>query len=237
MELILAFAAGLLTLLNPCVLPVLPLAVASGLETGRTGPFALAAGMGLSFTLVGVVVSLLGPGIGLAPEAVTRAFSVLMVLFGLALLVPALNARFAFATAGIANAASQRLARQEGRTTVAQFLGGILLGAVWSPCIGPTLGGAIALASQGAELGRATAIMLAFSAGVSVVVVGLAFGARRLTAGGRQAMEVAARWSKPLTGAAFVLVGLATFFGVADVAIGGLLLLMPDWLQDFTVSI
>ena len=51
------------------------------------------------------------------------------------------------------------------RVYVGMFLGGALLGAVWSPCVGPTLGGAIALAYQGENLLRATGIMIAFALG------------------------------------------------------------------------
>jgi len=237
MELIFAFAAGVLTLLNPCVLPVLPLAVAAGFDAGRLGPFALAAGMSLAFTSVGLAVSLFGPAVGLAPEDVARTFSLLMVAFGVVLLIPSINAQFALATAGLANTATRGLMQHNGKSITAKFIGGALLGAVWSPCIGPTLGGAIALASQGAELGRATAIMLAFSSGVSVIVIGLAFGVRGMMLRDNVFVAVASRWSKQLAGLAFVLVGLATFLGVTDLAAGALLSVMPAWLQDFTVSL
>jgi len=233
MELVFAFAAGMLTLLNPCVLPVLPIAAASALETGRAGPIALAAGMSLSFTVLGVIVSAFGPAIGISPDLVARAFAVLMIVFGLVLLSPVLSSRFAMATAGASNIATHHLVRQNGDSLGAQFLGGMLLGAVWVPCIGPTLGGAIALAAQGAELGRAAAIMLAFSAGVGVLIVAIAFAAKSITSW----TSGLARFVKPITGGIFVLIGVATFFGAVDIAAGHLLDLMPPWLQDLSVAI
>lgn len=233
MELVFAFAAGLLTLLNPCVLPVLPIAATSALDTGRAGPVALAAGMSLSFTVLGVLISAFGPAIGISPELIARAFAVLMVVFGLMLLSPILNTRFAMATAGVSNIATRQLGQHNGGSLGAQFFGGMLLGAVWVPCIGPTLGGAIALASQGAELGRAAAIMLAYSVGVGVLIVAIACAAKSV---GSWAFGFS-RFVKPITGSIFILIGLGTLLGAVDIAAGHLLDLMPIWLQDLSVAI
>ena len=60
MEFIFAYAAGLLTLINPCVLPVLPIVLASALNSNRFGPVALAAGMGVSFVVLGVALASVG---------------------------------------------------------------------------------------------------------------------------------------------------------------------------------
>lgn len=237
MELVFAYLAGLLTLINPCVLPVLPLAVSSGLEKNRAAPFAMAAGMSLSFTVLGVGIAALGPALGVSPEQVARFFAVLMILFGVVLLTPAFSAQFALATGGVADAAAKRLMGDGEQSMTGHLLGGVLLGAVWTPCIGPTLGGAIALASQGNELGRAVLIMLAFSAGVSTIIIGIAYGAKRLSPGGRQALYAASRWAKPLAGIAFVVIGLATLFGLTEAAFGAVLDVMPVWLQDLSVSL
>jgi cytochrome c-type biogenesis protein len=237
MYLIFAYLAGLLTLINPCVLPVLPLAVSSGLEKNRAAPFALATGMSLSFTLLGVGIASLGPALGISPESVARFFAVLMVLFGIVLLTPAFGAQFALATGGVADVAAKRLIGNDERSLTGHLLGGALLGAVWTPCIGPTLGGAIALASQGTEIWRAVLIMLGFSAGVSTIIIAIAYGAKRISPDGRAALFAASRWAKPLAGAAFVIIGLATLFGLTEAAFGAVLDIMPAWLQDLSVSL
>ena len=102
MELILAYGAGLLTLINPCVLPVLPIVLATALQASRLGPVALAAGMSLSFVVLGMLVTVFGHAIGLTEDVVSRAGAVLMLGFGVVLLVPRFNAVFAAATAGFA---------------------------------------------------------------------------------------------------------------------------------------
>jgi len=60
MELVFGYIAGLLTLINPCVLPVLPIVLASALQAGRHGPLAIALGMGVSFVTLGMLVATVG---------------------------------------------------------------------------------------------------------------------------------------------------------------------------------
>ena len=178
MELLFGYAAGLLTLINPCVLPVLPIVLASALQVSRWGPVALAAGMSLSFVTLGLGVTAFGRALGLDEQMVAQAGAVLMVGFGLMLLVPRFGTVFASATAGVSAGADARIDGLDRQNLGGQFLGGALLGAVWSPCIGPTLGGAISLASQGESLAWAGAIMVAFALGVSSII----WRARRLAA-------------------------------------------------------
>ena len=75
MELILGYVAGLLTLINPCVLPILPVVLASSLQAGRAGPLALAAGMSLSFVALGLGISIAGRSLGLTEESVSNAYT------------------------------------------------------------------------------------------------------------------------------------------------------------------
>ena len=178
MEFVLAYAAGLLTLINPCVLPVLPVVLAGALGANPKGPLALAAGMSVSFVLLGVVVTAFGRALGLDEQSVAQAGAVLMVAFGLMLLVPRFGMVLSGATAGMSARADAQMNTLDQGSLRGQFAGGLLLGAVWSPCIGPTLGGAIALASQGESLGLATLIMIAFALGVSTLIIGLGYGTR-----------------------------------------------------------
>jgi cytochrome c-type biogenesis protein len=231
----LAFVAGLLTLINPCVLPVIPVALASAASSNRLGPVALAAGMSTTFTVLGVAMASLGPVLGLTPDMVARVGALTMVLFGLVLVVPIFGEMFATATAGVAGSANMSLTRLERDGLGTQLLGGALLGAVWSPCVGPTLGGAIALASQGSSLVYAGTIMLAFSLGISAVVLALAYGTREAVRTRRDSLRALAARSKPLIGSVFILVGLFVFFGLHHRAEAALLEALPIWLQDLSV--
>ena len=234
MDLIFAYGAGLLTLINPCVLPVLPIVLASALQASPRGPALLAAGMSLSFVVLGLLVTAGGRALGLTAETVADAGAVAMVLFGLVLLLPVANRSFALATAGLAARADARMGAPGER---GQFAGGMLLGAVWSPCIGPTLGGAIALASQGEGLVQAGAVMVAFAAGVSTLILGIGHGLRAALVRNRAAMQRIATAAKPLLGAVFVAVGLALLFRLHHMAEAWAIETLPAWLIDLSVSL
>jgi cytochrome c-type biogenesis protein len=236
MDLIFGYIAGLLTLINPCVLPVLPIVLATALQAHKLGPVALAAGMSVAFVTLGLGIATLGQSIGLSADTLSDAAAVLMLIFGLILLVPRLNAGFAFATAGMAAKADAGIDRVDRSGLGGQFLGGALLGAVWSPCVGPTLGGAISLASQGQNIAWAGAVMTAFAAGVSTVILALGYGARAALQRRRALMQRIAAKAKPIMGVVFVAVGLMLLFRVHHMIQTWLINVLPYWLQDFSVS-
>ncbi|MEM6712315.1 MAG: cytochrome c biogenesis CcdA family protein [Pseudomonadota bacterium] len=235
MELIFAYIAGVLTLINPCVLPVLPIVLMSALNANRFGPVVLAAGMSASFVTFGVLVTAFGSSVGLTQETLGQIGAVLMVVFGAILIVPAFAHRFELATAGVASGAGQRMSTVDTGSLRGQFIGGLLLGAVWSPCIGPTLGGAIALASQGQNLGWVTLIMMFFAAGVSTFIIGLGLGAQETLRKRAEMFAGIAERSKPIIGFTFIAVGLMLLFQVHYLLEGALISVMPIWLQDLSV--
>jgi len=235
MEIVFAYLAGLLTLINPCVLPVLPIVLASSLHRDRRAPLALAGGMSLSFVALGLGITALGPALGVDTDTVTRTAALLMIAFGAVMLIPSLSARFSTATAGFAARADVQIDRTADAGLGGQFASGALLGAVWSPCIGPTLGAAIALASTGESLGRAGAIMVAFAFGVSTLILGLAYGAQSALRRRQARLRILAERAKPAMGLAFVLVGSMLWFGGNHVIERWLLENLPAWLIDFSV--
>ena len=237
MELILGYTAGLLTLINPCVLPILPIVLATALQAGRAGPLALAAGMSLSFVVLGLLVASAGRALGITEETVSNAAAVLMIAFGAVLLVPRFSAVFASATGGVASRADTSIDDLSRDSLNGQFVGGMLLGAVWSPCIGPTLGGAIGLASQGGSLLTAGAIMVAFALGVSTIILALAYGAQSVIRRRQLLLRRIAEVSRPVMGVVFVAVGLAILFKLHHAAEIWALDNLPDWFTALSVSI
>ena len=237
MELVFAYGAGLLTLINPCVLPVLPIVLAAALNADRYGPLALAAGMSLSFVVVGVLITAFGASVGLTQDRIAAAGALIMVAFGVVLLVPAFARRFERATSGMASGADSMMTNVAHTTLSGQFIGGMLLGAVWSPCIGPTLGGAIALAAQGSDLLYAASIMVFFALGVSTLILSLGFGAREALRNRAQSLRGLAMRAKPILGVAFVTVGMALYFQINHVIEAWALDVMPIWLQDLSVTL
>jgi len=237
MEFIFAYAAGLLTLINPCVVPVLPIVIATALQADRIGPLVLAAGLSLSFVTLGVGVTAFGHLIGLDTYLIAKAAALLMMLFGAALLLPQAGAYLETATAGLSAQADSKMDTLDRTALRGQFLGGLLLGAVWSPCIGPTLGGAISLASQGQNLAQATGIMVFFALGVSTLILGLAYGTRGAVGRYNAQLRALAVRARPILGGVFILVGLVLFFDLHHPIEGWLLSVLPAWLVDLSVSI
>lgn len=236
-DLLLAYAAGLLTLINPCVLPVLPIVLASATQASRYGPAALAAGMGVTFVVLGIAINALGRSVGLTEEAVADVGAVVMIAFGAVLVVPRFSERFATATAGLSANADAQLDGIDRSGFGGQFAAGALLGAVWSPCIGPTLGGAIALASQGGNLLWAGAIMAGFALGVATIILALGYGARSLLSRNRGTMMAVAEKSRPIMGWVLIAVGAALLLNVHHIVEFWAIENLPPWLVDLSVSI
>ena len=237
MEYILGYAAGLLTLINPCVLPILPIVLATALQAGRAGPLAVAAGLSVSFVALGLLVSVAGRSLGITDATLANAGAVLMILFGLVLLVPRFSASFATATAGMSARADAQIDATDRSGLTGQFVGGLLLGIVWSPCIGPTLGGAISLASQGENLLHATGIMVTFALGVSTIILALGYGAQSVIRRRQTWMRSLAGSARPIMGAVFVAVGLAILFKFHHTLEFWALEYLPEWFTELSVSI
>ncbi len=237
MTLFWAWLAGVLTLINPCVLPLLPVIIAGSFQGSRHGPIYMAAGLTLSFTVVGVLVTAFGHLIGLDEELINRIAALMMIAFGIVLLVPKAQEMLATVAAPLASGANEKMSGAQNRGGVGQFYIGMLLGAVWSPCVGPTLGGAIGLAASGDGLLAATMTMLAFGLGVSTILLALSYGSRELLDRRKDRLMRAMPWAKPLMGAALLLVGVMILFHWNRALDSWLLDIMPVWLQDLSVSV
>ena len=162
-----AFLAGLLSVLSPCVLPLVPIVLGTAASEHRLGPVALALGLALSFTAIGLFVATIGFSIGLDGDVFRGVGAVLLVILGVVLTLPRLQARVATAAGPAGAWAEERFGGFGSGGLSGQFGVGLLLGAAWSPCVGPTLGAASLLAARGEHLGDVAATMLAFGIGAA----------------------------------------------------------------------
>lgn len=236
-EFVLAFVAGLVTILNPCVLPLVPVLVGSALGKHRAGPVALAAGLGVSFTLFGFTIIAFGFQLGVNEQGMRMFAGSLLLTAGLLLLVPKAQAALTALVAPVTSLASGGLGRISSEGLNGQFLVGLLLGVVWAPCIGLTLGAAIAAASQGDGLFQAFVTFLVFALGVGVSIVLFAFGSRKALGSGAQRLQSLARYAKPAFGIILILIGLMVVTGTDKVAETWVLQAMPQWLVVFTTQL
>lgn len=230
----LAFLAGILSTLSPCVLPLLPLLLGAAVSAHRFGPAALAAGLAASFVAIGLFVATIGFSIGLDGGAFRIAAATLLAAFGLVLIVPALQTRLAVATGPVGGWADRRFGGFAANGLQGQFAVGLLLGAVWSPCVGPTLGAASLLAAQGKDLWHVASVMVSFGAGAALPLLVLGVVSREAIIRWRDGLHRGGQSGKALLGAILLAIGLLILTGTDKRLETFLVDVSPAWLTELT---
>lgn len=230
----LGFFAGLLSTLSPCVLPLVPILAATAAAAHALGPYALALGLMLSFSLVGIFLATLGASLGLDQDSFRAAAAVILIAFGIVLLSPKLQERFATATSALSAAGNGLLATLNLDGLGGQFVVGLVLGVIWSPCVGPTLGAASTLASQGRNLSQISLLMMIFALGAGAPLVALGSISRAAAARLRGRMLQAGRMGKSILGGLILLVGIAIVTGLDKTFEAWVVRISPDWLNELT---
>jgi cytochrome c-type biogenesis protein len=232
----LAFAAGLLSILSPCVLPLVPIVLGAAVVAHPLGAFALAAGLAVSFTALGLLLALAGFGLGIDPGLFRVMAAAIMIMLGVVLVVPSWQARLAAAGGPISSWADRRFGGFASSGLAGQFAIGLLLGAVWSPCVGPTLGAASLLASQGQDLLRVTLTMVVFGVGAALPLILLGLLSRATLMRVRSSLMSAGKLGKVLLGATFIVTGVAIVSGADKRIEAALVDASPQWLTELTTS-
>jgi len=215
----------------------LPIILFGALEQHAWGPIALAAGLATSFAGVGIFLVSLGFSIGIDPNAFRLGVAALMLIIGIVLLIPPLQSRFALAAGPVAAGGQALIDRLRPSGIGGQFALGFLLGAIWSPCSGPTLGAAIGLAAQSETAGRAAMVMAMFSLGAVSPILALAYGSRQAIATRRNLLARTSRIAKPLMGAALISIGVFILTGFDKAVEASLTRAMLDWLVTVTTRL
>jgi cytochrome c-type biogenesis protein len=229
----LALVAGMLSVLSPCVLPILPILLGAAASEQKWGPAALAAGLSVSFVVIGMFVATIGYAIGLDADLFRYAAAVLIVAIGLVLIFPAFQAPLAVASGPIANWTDARFGTLRNGAA-GQFWVGVLLGAAWSPCVGPTLGAASLLAAQGRDLGQVSIIMFAFGLGAALPLLALGLLSREAMFRWRHRLASAGQTAKAGFGGLLVAIGALVLTGLDKSVETILVEASPQWLTDLT---
>src|ERR1700738_4106527 len=203
-----AFFAGVLSTLSPCVLPLLPLVLGGSVSEHRRGPVALAAGVALSFVAIGLFVATIGFSIGLDAGIFRGVAALLLLAVGIVLMIPRLQAQLAVAGGPVSGWTDRRFSSFAATGLKGQFAVGLLLGAVWSPCVGPTLGAASVLAAHGKDLGQVALVMLVFGLGAALPLLLIGTLSRAAMLRWRNRLMEAGKGGKMLLGGLLVAVGL-----------------------------
>ena len=202
----------------------------------RRGPLALAAGLIVSSSVLGMFFAALGFSTAVDRDVARAIAAVLMAAAGIVLLVVPLQDAVARLAAPLATAAGALAARLPA-SLGSQVLLGLLLGVVWTPCTGPTLAAAISLATRSESLLHAGAVMMVFSVGAVVPVLAVAYGSRRAALARGGSLPRLAAVGKPAMGALLLLVGALALSGGDKVAETWMVDHMPAWLLALTTAL
>jgi cytochrome c-type biogenesis protein len=231
-SIVLAFVAGVFSILSPCVLPILPIVLGAASSEHKLGPVALASGLALSFVVIGLFVATVGYSIGINADLFRYVGAMLIIVFGALLALPNLQTRLAVASGPVANWTDRRFETLHGKGFSGQFWTGTLLGAVWSPCVGPTLGAASLLAAQGRELPRVATTMFAFGVGAALPLLIFGLFSREFLLRWRNQVLSAGYVMKMALGLLLLTIGALVLSGADKAVETALVNASPQWLTE-----
>ncbi|SFK51054.1 cytochrome c biogenesis protein CcdA [Methylocapsa palsarum] len=232
----LAFLAGLLAILSPCILPLAPIVAASARAQDPRGPLALALGLALTFGLVGGALA--SAGIEFGNSAFLRASAAsLMLAAGLVMLFPLFSARAERLLAPLSRW-GEALAKLMPKAGLAGQAGaGVVLAFAWAPCAGPTLGAAFALAANGGSIPMAMTTMTVFALGAATALLAAGYGLSRIAARTRIAAARAGRIGNIALAIVLIGVGAAILTGFDRAIETAFADAMPGWLIAFAARL
>jgi len=170
---VVAFGAGVLSVLSPCILPLLPAVLASSAGKGKLRPLAIVLGVSISFTLMGVVTSAFGAAFQAYMGQLKILAELMIITMGLAMLFE-ISLFNAFARFPL-------LAGMNDKGPISGLLLGLSLGVLWIPCVGPILASILTMvALEGSATSGALTLSI-YSAGFAVPMLLLAYSAHLST--------------------------------------------------------
>lgn len=172
----LALLGGILTVLSPCVLPILPILVGRSLQSHRYGPIALVTGLIGGFAVAGSLLGVTASWFtGLAGALHTGAIALLLVM-GLLAIFPKWSYRL-FSYFPVGNWMKEPT--QVG--LIGEFWLGTQLGLLWTPCAGPVLGSILVLAAVRQQVATAFVLLISYGVGAALPMLAIAYGGRFLS--------------------------------------------------------
>ncbi len=205
-----AFLAGVVTILSPCILPILPIILSGSLTGGKRKPLGIVTGFIASFTFFTLFLSSLVSALHINADSL-RAFSIIIILgFGLSLMIPQIQAYLEILFSKLSSKLSPK---QQKDGFLAGVIVGLSLGLLWTPCVGPILASVITLALTGTVTSTAFIITLAYSMGTAVPMLIITYTGRTLF----QKVPWLLKNTKQIQqvfGGVMVLTALALFFNI-----------------------
>ncbi|MHC1756581.1 MAG: cytochrome c biogenesis CcdA family protein [Methanosarcina sp.] len=200
---VVAFGAGVLSVLSPCILPLLPAVLASSTGKGKLRPLAIVLGVSISFTLMGVVTSAFGAAFQAHLGQLKILAELLIITMGLAMLFE-ISLFNAFAKFPL-------LAGMKDKGPVSGLLLGLSLGILWIPCVGPILASILTMVALEGNAATGALTLSIYSAGFAVPMLLLAYSAHLSTSKIKLISKYDVAFKKG-AGIVLILVGLSMVY-------------------------
>lgn len=211
---LLAAVAGCLTVLAPCILPLLPVLLGTSGGRSRLRPVMIVVGFIGSFSVIGAAFATAGSFLGIDNSAFRLVAVALLFLFGLALMFEKAYEKIAASIQPALARLSAKVGKgSQGKTDAWSGLAvGVSLGLIWTPCAGPILGAILTLAASSGDFLTTTLLMFSYAVGAGIPMFGIAYGGHVLQ---KRLAKIGAHQSllNKIFGALVILTTLAIFTG------------------------
>ncbi|HEX2978567.1 MAG TPA: cytochrome c biogenesis protein DipZ [Candidatus Babeliales bacterium] len=213
-----SFLAGIVTVLSPCILPVLPLLLSAGVGEGKKRPLGIVCGLIVSFSFFTLTLTALVQLTGISPDFLRYIAIAIVTFFGLTLIFPSIDQWFERATAGVALIGQnlQSFSITTGSGFLSGFIIGIALGLIWTPCGGPILAAITTLVATGSLSLLAVVVTLAYSIGAAIPMFFIMYGSSKII-NSTVALSVYAQPLRKIFGVLMIIGAFAIAFHLDDV--------------------
>ena len=226
-SIILVFIAGMVTILKPCCLPLVPV-IFSGSGGHRLRPFAIVSGLALTFTAMGVLVSAFGATFTAYTDSL-RSLAILFIIgMGAVLFDDDINMEFIKISSSITQGLRQNFGSMSGYSSgipqgglAGGFFLGMSLGILWIPCVGPILGAVLAYVASVGNMSYGAWMLFVYSVGMSLPMLSIAYYGKKVT-NRYQWFVKRGPILKKLSGLVLIVIGIMLLFNIDKLIIRAL---------------
>jgi cytochrome c biogenesis protein CcdA len=210
-DLVLALCAGVVTVVAPCTLPMLPILLgASAGQTGKARPALIALGFVVSFSAAALLLSAATRIFDFDPDSLRTSAVIVLLGFGLLMIWPQPFEWLSIQVGGLKNG------RSAGSHTVRQgniggFILGTTLGLVWTPCAGPVLGSILTIVATSKDSAWASLMLVVYAIGAAVPMLAIAYGGQAVTTRVRSIARISPRLQQGF-GVVVIAFAVASYF-------------------------
>jgi len=218
-DLLLALFAGMLTIIAPCTLPVLPILLGASIgQRANARPIFIATGFIVSFAFVALALNTVAMALDFDPDVLRNAGLAMLLLFGTLMIWPAIFERLA---AHIQFAGIARRSNAAMQTHLGAFVLGTTLGLVWTPCAGPVLGTILTTIATAPNRAHGALLLVIYAVGAALPMLALAYGGQAISTRLRGIAPYAGRLQQTF-GVAVVAFALSAFLQYDAIALAWL---------------